>query len=74
MYLFVPFTWEMQSLCVTMKKHPLSLKLNGRLKDKNAEVTNEAVTLYHGKYILNMTKTLLLLSSNCILKLYDDKL
>jgi len=38
----------LQSLTVTMMKHPLSLKLEGYLKEKNAKVTNEAITLYKG--------------------------
>ncbi|GBO15779.1 Putative L-aspartate dehydrogenase, partial [Araneus ventricosus] len=38
----------LQSLTVSMKKHPKSLKLEGYLKDKNAEVKDEAVVLYQG--------------------------
>ncbi|KAF8778102.1 putative L-aspartate dehydrogenase like protein [Argiope bruennichi] len=38
----------LQSLIVTMKKHPKSLKLDGYLKDKNSEVKDEAVVLYRG--------------------------
>ncbi|CAL1270354.1 unnamed protein product [Larinioides sclopetarius] len=41
----------LQSLTVTMKKHPKSLKLEGYLKDKNAEVRNEAVVLYKGSVL-----------------------
>ncbi|GFY71907.1 putative L-aspartate dehydrogenase [Trichonephila inaurata madagascariensis] len=38
----------LESLCVTMKKHPDSLKLEGYLKDKNAEVKEKASVLYKG--------------------------
>lgn len=38
----------LESLCVTMKKHPVSLKLEGYLRDKNAEVKEKAVVLYKG--------------------------
>ncbi|XP_054714872.1 aspartate dehydrogenase domain-containing protein-like [Uloborus diversus] len=39
---------KLKSLHVTMKKHPLSLKLRGNLKEKNARVTDDAVVLYDG--------------------------
>ncbi|KAG8182944.1 hypothetical protein JTE90_010573 [Oedothorax gibbosus] len=38
----------LRSLSITMKKHPLSLKLQGHLKDKNSKVIKDAITLYHG--------------------------
>ncbi|GIX77945.1 putative L-aspartate dehydrogenase [Caerostris extrusa] len=38
----------LQSVTVTMKKHPLSLKLEGYLKEKNSHVKSEATVLYQG--------------------------
>ena len=35
-------------LSVTMRKHPASFKLEGELRERNREVTDEAVVLYHG--------------------------
>jgi len=39
---------RLQSLTVTMRKHPLSLKLEGHLKEKNMAVKDEAVILFQG--------------------------
>lgn len=38
----------LKGLCVTMRKHPTSFKLEGKLKELNEEVKDVAVTLYHG--------------------------
>ncbi|GFT91847.1 putative L-aspartate dehydrogenase [Nephila pilipes] len=38
----------LESLCVTMKKHPESLKLEGYLKSRNAEVKTKSAVLYKG--------------------------
>merc|ERR1712203_365176 len=35
-------------LSVTMRKHPASFKLEGELRERNREVKDEAVVLYHG--------------------------
>lgn len=34
-----------------MRKHPLSLKLEGHLKEKNMQVKDNPVTLFEGKFI-----------------------
>ncbi|KAF6031285.1 ASPDH [Bugula neritina] len=38
----------LQALKITMTKHPSCFKLNGYLKEKNASVTDEVITLYEG--------------------------
>lgn len=39
---------KLQSLTVTMRKHPLSLKVDGYLKENNLTVKDEPVTLFQG--------------------------
>ena len=39
---------SLTGLTVTMRKHPASFKLEGELRERNREVREEAVVLYHG--------------------------